>query len=158
MSESPPFKGTTILAHDSTKKKKTRSNPTHAVSESHQFESNRLALHRLAGTLTLPRDDSVREHDRGEGRILTSNGVRRGPQSGVDPPPAVTNVAVMQLSHADDEPRHYGAYGDIRQKVQDEQHGIVRRQAVVEQRQIDVVQCMPSDSCGQFSCEHSRVE
>ena len=143
MSESP-FKSATILFRFYCPKK-NRSNPTHTISESHQFESNRLTLHRLIGTLGLRRGD-VREHDCRHDRVF--NGLRKDTESGVDPQPAATHVPVIQLSHADDESRHYGAYGDIRQKVQDEQHGIVRRKAAFEQRQIDTVKHMPSDSGG----------
>ena len=41
--------------------------------------------------------------------IPAGNGLRRHTESSVHPLPTTTEVAVIQLSHADDEPRHDGA-------------------------------------------------
>ena len=73
----------------------------------------------------------------------------------------MTQVTVIQLSHADDEPGHHGTNHYITKCGQEEHRSTAYCEVVFEQRHIDIVKCMPSGSgeitSGQFLCGYSRV-
>lgn len=96
-----------------------RSNPTRIVAQ--RFDSHPLRFVRPPfHNLTLPQGD-IREYNCRRGCVLpTGSGLRQHTESCVNPLPAAMEIAVIQLSHADDEPRNNEAHGYVRKQGQED--------------------------------------
>lgn len=110
-----------------------RLNLTRTISQ--RLGSNRPGLARdPLHDLVLLLQGNVRKCNRGHSRALTGNGLRQHAKSSVNPLPATTEVTVTQLSHADDEPGHNGAYSYIGKQAQKEHRGAVYCIPVLDDR------------------------
>jgi hypothetical protein len=100
-----------------------RLNLTRTISQ--HIQSNLLrgfpVIHHL--TPSLPRGD-ICEYNHRDGRVFTGAWLRKHTKSGVNSLPAATQVAVIQLSDADDESRHHGEYDHIAKRGQEAQRNI----------------------------------
>ena len=107
------------------------------------FESNHLGF--VRGPLHDQTRPNIYEWNRRRRRASTfsGNGLRKCFESGVNPLPAATGITVIQLSHADDEPRHHGGYGGHANHVQHNHCRTIYWRLIVEPDS-DVVQRIPS--------------